>query len=182
MALAAAAPLIRREEPADRSAVFAVNEQAFDSDLEARLVDALRSAARPLLSLVAEIAEQVVGHILFTPVEVERNPARRKVMGLGPMAVLPRLQRQGIGGRLVRRGLEACRDAGVEVVVVLGHAEYYPRFGFEPADRHGLRFRSDELAPYFMVRALVPGALRELAGEVRYRPEFDEAEAAEGEG
>lgn len=168
---------IRRERPGDRAAVFAVNAAAFETELEARLVDALRGAARPLVSLVAERADELVGHILFTPVTVERNPGGLAVMALGPMAVAPPCQRQGIGGELVRRGLDECRRAGAAVVVVLGHPEYYPRFGFEPAARHGLRFRSAELDPFFMAQALAPGALAGLGGEVRYHPEFDRAEA-----
>jgi putative acetyltransferase len=170
--------LIRREEPADRAPVFALNASAFETELEARLVDALRGAARPLVSLVAEREGRIVGHILFSPVSVDDNPDELLVVGLGPMAVEPALQRQGIGGALVRRGLEECRAAGVAAVVLVGHADYYPRFGFEPAAGHGLRYRSPELDPWFMALALRPGALEALAGEVHYHPEFERAEAA----
>lgn len=171
--------MIRCEEPADRAAVFAVNEQAFETELEARLVDALRAAPEPLLSLVAELEGVVVGHILFTRVTVDDNPGELAVMGLGPMAVAPALQRRGIGGALVRRGLDECRAAGAAAVVLVGHADYYPRFGFEPAARHGLRYKSAELDPWFMARALRPGALDGLSGEVHYHPEFERAASAE---
>src|SRR5207245_3892941 len=89
------------------------------------------------LSLVAE-DDAVVGHILFTPVVVESADRRILGMGLAPMAVLPERQRQGIGSELVRRGLDILRERGCPCVVVVGHPEYYPRFGFEPASRHGV--------------------------------------------
>ncbi len=163
---------VRREGPADREAVHEVNSRAFETDLEARLVDALRSGEGPAISLVAVLDGRVVGHALFTGVTVEESPSATPLLALGPMAVLPEHQRQGIGSALVREGLEACRVSGAGAVFVLGHAEYYPRFGFELASRHGLRFGDGSLAPYFMALELVPGTLRPLAGEVRYRPEF----------
>jgi putative acetyltransferase len=82
---------------------------------------------------VAEDDGAIVGHILFTPVVVEGRPALG--MGLAPLAVLPGRQRQGIGSQLVRRGLDSLRERGCPFVVVVGHPEYYPRFGFEPALR-----------------------------------------------
>jgi putative acetyltransferase len=159
---------IRPEAPADVDAIRRVNEAAFGQPDEARLVDALRDAARPFLSFVAEEEGEIVGHICFTPVEV----GERVILGLAPMAVVPARQREGIGSRLVERGLEACGDGGFQAVVVLGHPEYYPRFAFTPAARYGIRSEYDVPEEAFMLLELVPGAAAELRGVVRYHPVF----------
>jgi putative acetyltransferase len=96
-------------------------------------------------------------------------------MGLGPVAVLPEYHRQGIGSRLIDVGLQRCRRAGHGVVFVLGHPDYYPRFGFRPASADGFFYKKHEFDPYFFVLELEPGAIGELSGEVRYLPPFDEA-------
>lgn len=162
---------IRPERPEDVASVHRVNELAFGTPAEADLVDALRRAADPFVSLVAVIDDRIVGHILFTPVSVE-GAADRLMMGLAPMAVLPEYQNQGIGSRLVEEGLQACARLGAGAVAVLGHPEYYPRFGFEPAAKHGLRSEYDVPDEVFMVQELEPGALSGCRGLIRYRPEF----------
>lgn len=167
--------LVRPERWGDHAAVFELNRRAFDGEVEARLVEGLRREARPLVSLVAELAGRVVGHVLFSPVAVGPAPASPRTMALGPMAVAPEHQRRGIGSRLVRAGLDACRALGSEAVFVLGHREYYPRFGFAPAPPRRLRLGGPELDPYFMALELRPGALDRLRGEVRYHALFDEA-------
>lgn len=166
---------IRPEEERDHGAVREVNLLAFETNLEADLVDAVRPTAQPLISLVAEVDHAVVGHILFTPVTVRDGGTSSKAIGLGPMAVLPELQRRGIGSRLVEAGLEACRELGEHVVVVLGHAEYYPRFGFRPAAGYGIRYRGPNFDPFFFVAELETGALEGLRGMVEYLPEFENA-------
>ena len=128
---------IREERPEDAGTVRAVNLAAFETSVEANLVDALRDQARPIVSLVAEDGGAIVGHILFSPVTLVHGP-NLPMMGLAPMAVVPERQRTGIGSRLVRAGLEHCRREGVAAVVVVGHASYYPRFGFVPGYRFGL--------------------------------------------
>ncbi len=166
---------IRSEEPGDHTQVFKVNSQAFETDLEAKLVEALRGSVEPLISLVAGVEDRVVGHILFTPVSVDQGSREgAALMALGPMAVLPEFQNRSIGSRLVEEGLARCRALGTEAVFVLGHADYYPRFGFEPARRFALRYKSEELDPYFMVLELLPGALESVSGHVHYSPEFEE--------
>jgi putative acetyltransferase len=105
--------------------------------MEADIVDALRSSCPEALSLVAIQDTHVVGHMLFTPVTID-GASIVGGMGLAPMAVLPEKQRLGIGSRLVRAGLEQLRHVGCPFVIVLGHPEYYPRFGFLPASRFGL--------------------------------------------
>lgn len=164
---------IREEGEQDRASVRAVNLLAFETSAEADLVDAVREAARPLVSLVAEVQGDVVGHILFSPVTIDGHPAVQ-MMGLAPMAVAPAHQRVGIGSALVRAGLLACADVGTNAVVVLGHPAYYPRFGFIPASRYGLGTSYDVPDDVFLVKELTPGALAGVAGTVRYHPAFRE--------
>jgi putative acetyltransferase len=162
---------VRGETPADVDQVRGVNRAAFDRPQEGALVDALRE--RPgVISLVAARMGMVLGHILFSPVEIVGAPTPARVAGLGPMAVLPTHQRAGIGSQLVRAGLEACRGAAYDAVVVLGHPQFYPRFGFAPASRFGLRSEYDVPDPVFMALELRPGALPAQGGLVKYRPEF----------
>jgi len=164
--------LIRAEEPGDNSSVRRVNELAFERPQEADLVDALREKARPCISLVALVGGEIVGHIFFSPVTVEGEDATFMAMGLAPMAVAPEYQRQGVGSLLVREGLEKCKLIGHYVVFVLGHPEYYPRFGFNPASSKGLRSEYDVSDEAFMLAELRPDALAGRSGLVRYRPEF----------
>lgn len=167
--------IIRPEEPEDHAAVRRVNERAFEQPAEADLVDRLRSRGAATLSLVAVRNGEVVGHILFSPVTVESDDeTRATALGLGPMAVEPGRQRTGIGSLLVEAGLERCREAGHPGVVVLGHAGYYPRFGFVPASRYGLSSEYDVPDEVFMALELREGAFSGDAAKVRYRPEFDD--------
>jgi putative acetyltransferase len=163
---------VRLEQPDDASAIRETNELAFGGPLEARLVDALRGTA-DYLSLVATIDGRVVGHILFTPVTIE--PAEdRRTAGLAPMAVRPEHQRSGIGGQLIRAGLEECRRRGYSAVVVLGHPEYYPRFGFVPAHTFGLTCEFPSPPEAFMALELDANALKAIHGMVRYHPLFSQ--------
>lgn len=163
---------MRFERPDDAAGIRETNELAFESPLEAGLVDALRGSA-DYLSLVATMDEQIVGHILFTPVRLE-PPAGAAIAGLAPMAVRPEHQRLGIGGQLIRAGLDACRDRGYSAVVVLGHPEYYPRFGFVPGHTFGLTCEFPTPPEAFMAIELVPDALKGVSGLARYLPAFAE--------
>ena len=162
---------VRPEQPEDADQVRRVNEVAFGRPHEAALVDAVRGSA-DTLSLVAVLGQQVVGNILFTAVWIERTDRTTAAVGLGPMAVLPEHQRRGVGSDLVRAGLDACRRLGHAVVVVLGHPDYYPRFGFVPADENGIRYEHAVPSEAFMVLELRTGAVARSGGVVRYRPEF----------
>lgn len=165
--------VIRQERPEDIPLIWRVNAAAFGRAAEAELVDALREQGAALISLVAEEAGEIVGHILFSPVSIEADEGTQTAVALGPMGVLPAYQGRGIGSRLVTAGLEACRSAGHGVVIVLGHPGFYPRFGFVPAVRHGIRWERDVPDEVFMVAELLPGALEGVGGVVHYRPEFD---------
>ena len=162
---------IRPEHFTDASAVRRVNQQAFGGLDEARIVDLLREREKALVSLVAILKEQVVGHILFSQVALEPSHHDLRLIGLAPMAVLPGYQRQGIGTTLVEAGLQRCRELGFGAVVVLGHPAYYPRFGFSRASDFDLtnEYGEDEA---FMVLELQPDCLKGVKGLVRYGPEF----------
>lgn len=162
---------IRHEEASDAPAVRAVNEAAFGTSAEADIVEVLRNQRGTMVSLVAESGSELVGHILFSPVSLAGHPEIR-ILGLGPMAVAPARQRQGVGSALVREGLRYCRRNGCIAVVVLGHAEYYPRFGFVPASRFGITSEYDVPDEVFMLLELDSGALQGLSGLVTYNDAF----------
>jgi putative acetyltransferase len=162
---------IRAETREDLPGIRAVNLAAFETAAEANLVDALRQQAQPIVSLVAVADDLVMGHILFSPVTLLPYP-QIPIMGLAPMAVLPGSQRQGIGSALVQAGLDECRTLGYAAVVVLGHANYYPRFGFRPASSFRLGSEYDVPDDVFMALELEPGALSHKNGTIRYHPAF----------
>jgi putative acetyltransferase len=163
---------IRHQTIEDRAAVWGVNTAAFGRPQEAELVEALQQRDAVLCSLVAEVENRVVGHILFSPGTIRMDGGELPVATLGPMAVLPDFQGRGIGSRLVREGLRFMRDLGHEIVIVLGHPDYYPRFGFKPAQPLGIRWEHDAPEAAFMVAELTPGALAGVRGTVYYQPEF----------
>lgn len=164
--------LVREEQPADVSGIHDVQAAAFGAADEARLVDRLRGVVRPFLSWVAEEDGVVIGHIVFTPVAIEGRSGL--LLALGPLAVRPDRQRLGVGSRLTRVGLDACRAAKAVGVVVLGHPGFYPRFGFRPALDWGLRFRDERYDRAFFAIELAPGALVGAPALVRYHSAFDD--------
>ena len=166
---------IREERSEDAPAIRRVLLEAFDGAAEADLVDKLRANGKLRVSLVAELEDQVVGHILLTEVTSDDADRRPKALGLAPMAVLSEFQRKGVGSALMRRSLERCRELGHDAIVVVGHPEYYPKFGFLPASRYGLRCEYDVPEDVFMALELRVGALQGSGGLVRYQPEFSDA-------
>lgn len=170
---------IRPEAPSDIAAIHEVNVLAFGRAEEADLVDALRGTEAwvPALSLVAvreeAAGEVVVGHALFCRVGIETGEGVVEALSLGPVAVRPERQRAGVGGLLIRAGLEHAEELGFRAAVVLGHPEYYPRFGFLPANRFGISTAYDVPDDAFMALPLRPDGLVGIRGRVRYPPAFD---------
>ena len=162
---------IRPENGDDKAAVFVVNTAAFPTDAEARLVDALRESAMPYVSLVVVQGDELLGHIMFTPVTLAPVDDLN-IMGLAPMAVLPERQNGGIGTALVEAGLHRCRALGVGAVAVLGHPDYYPRFGFTPSANWRIKSEYDVPEEAFMIMELSPGHLERRHGTISYHPAF----------
>jgi len=190
--------LIRPEQPEDIAAIRKVNEIAFEQSAEAEIVDRLRQSEADIVSLVAVKDEQIVGHILFSPMTIKgdvsvggmatrslampnnnkqtasnKSSAKLAAMGLAPMAVLPEYQRQGIGSKLIETGLDELKKRHCPLVIVLGHPEYYPKFGFVPAGRIGLKCQWPVPEEAFMALLLDPDLLAPIHAVAKYRPEFD---------
>lgn len=175
---------IREERPEDIAAIREVNKLAFGQDQEANLTDALRANGAALLSLVATLDGQVVGNIMYSPAtivpvvsraeatSVETSGTKVTGAGLAPMAVLPEHQRHGIGSQLVEAGTRKIQAAGLPFIIVLGHANYYPRFGFQPANSLGIRCEWDVPPEAFMVLILDQAKMHGVSGLAKYRHEF----------
>jgi putative acetyltransferase len=168
---------VRTERKEDIEAIHMVNNLAFGQEDEAVLVQRIRESSgfMPELSLVAVKDSQVVGHILFSRIHMDTPKGDVVVLSLAPMAVLPEFQNSGIGSQLVKDGLKKCREMGHTIVVVIGHPEYYPRFGFIPARKKGLDLHFPVPDEAFMVCELVPDALEGIKGLVKFPPEFADA-------
>lgn len=164
---------IRPEAPGDAAAVREVNRAAFPTPFEAELVDALRGELDEWLSYVAARDGRIIGHLLFTPVTLEPPPRKApRILGLGPMAVHPDVQGHGIGSTLVDSGLAEVSRAGADGVVVLGHPEWYPRFGFEPAGHFGLKLGLEAPAEAFLAVEFASGTFPRDGAIVHYHPLF----------
>jgi len=167
---------IREETPADIDAIRHVNLQSFVLPGEADLVDALRSGGFARVSLVAQLTQpkpsetRIVGHILLSEISIDTATEAVPALALAPVAVLPEYQRKGIGHRLVQQSLQLAREQGQHIVIVLGHPEYYPRFGFSAELAQPLK--SPFSGPPWMAIELTPGALKGVEGEVKYPPPF----------
>lgn len=164
--------VVRSELPEDITAIHALNAGAFETPAEARLVDALRASGALRLSLVAVVAGELVGHIAFSPVTIEARERTWSGVGLAPMAVRATFRRRGIGGQLIAEGLKRLRAMNQPFCVVLGHADYYPRFGFLRASDFGIRWEKPVSEDVFFVQPLATDGLAGVSGVVRFRPEF----------
>jgi putative acetyltransferase len=163
---------IREEQPQDLAVIREVNLEAFGQAEEADIVDRIRQNCGDCLSLVAMMEDRVVGHIFFSPVEIDCDGRIVHGMALGPMAVLPTHQRQGIGSELVRSGMSNMTTRQCPFVILVGHPQYYPRFGFEPASGRGIRCEWEVPDEVFMIQVLSEPEMRGVSGLARYRPEF----------
>ncbi|THH37977.1 GNAT family N-acetyltransferase [Neolewinella litorea] len=172
---------IRQEMPQDHPAVFALIQEAFAAEplsdhREQFLVEWLRrsEAFVPELSLVAETDHRIVGHILLTRLKIRSGQDTSEALALAPVSVLPEYQRRGVGRRLIRAARERARTLGYLAVVLVGHADYYPRFGYQPAYRFGIELPFEVPQENSMVVALTEGGLKGVHGKVEYPPEFYE--------
>lgn len=168
--------VIRPEKPEDIESIRNINRQAFGQENESKLVDKLRDRGVLTISLVAVQDGEVVGHSAFSPVVVESETSGFTAIALAPMAVLPAHQQKGIGSQLVRAGLEECRRLGHEIVFLVGHPDYYPRFGFVPAKPKGVDCEFEVPEEAWMILELREGALAGRRGVVKFEPEFKEVQ------
>lgn len=172
--------IIRQETPDDYARVIELTEKAFETmefsdQKEGQLVEKLRKAPTfiPELSLVAELDNQLIGHILFTPLVIDNGQQKFQSLVLGPVSVLPEFQKQGIGEQLIVAGHQKARDLGFQSVILIGHPEYYPRFGYKTASGFGLKVSMDlPSEDVFMAVELTENALSDVSGMVVFPPEF----------
>ena len=163
---------IREATDSDFNDVFLVEKEAFGYDKEANLVKDLLTdpSAKPLYSFLAYNNDRAVGHILFTSARLEGTKSGASISLLAPLAVIPDFQKQGIGGKLIERGLQHLANANVDLVFVLGHPGYYPHYGFKPAGAQGFEAPypiPEEHANAWMVQELRPGVIGSVSGKVR---------------
>lgn len=168
---------IQQATEADYPAIYQVNTAAFGQNNEARLIALLRNcpAFIPELSLIALHNNEIVGHILFTKLHIiDESGKQHESLALAPMAVVPELQKQGIGGQLIQAGLAKAKELGYLSVIVLGHEHYYPKFGFTPANEWNIQPPFDVPSNVFMAMELVAGGLTHISGMVHYPKAFEE--------
>jgi len=166
---------IRPETEEDYEEITRIHDLAFNQINEGTLVERLRktSCFVPELSLVAEYENRVIGHILFYPIKIKAGTRKCDSLALAPMAVHPAYQKRGIGSKLIVKGLTTAKKLGFKSVVVLGHSQYYPRFGFEAASKWGIRAPFDVPEDAFLAIELTRNGLRNCRGTVEYPKEFD---------
>lgn len=155
-----------------------MNDLAFKQKNESLLIDKLGFNSKFIdeLSIVAVFEDEVIGNILLFPIDIMDNEIIHDSLALAPMSVLPKYQGKGIGGKLISYGLIASRKLGFESVIVLGHKDYYPKFGFEPASKWNIKAPFEVPEEVFMAIELVDNALSKISGIVLYPKEFSEVE------
>ena len=167
--------ILRTEQQTDHLTVYQLNEMAFGDRIdEAELVKRIRKSDGfiPSLSIVAEVEGTIVGHLLLSKAVIT-DKTNVEVLVLAPVAVHPLHQREGIGGQLIREGLKRGKEAGYGLVLLIGHPNYYPKFGFKPARPFGLELSQFQVPDeVFMVCELVEDALTGVKGELKYPPAF----------
>jgi putative acetyltransferase len=166
--------IIRAETPADHADIRRINDEAFGDPIDAQLIDMIRASDRfvPELSLVAVSQGQSLGHVISSYVDiVQPVPGTRRVLQVGPIAVLPAHQRKGIGSALMRETIRIAEERGEPLLLIEGNPAYYGRFGFARADEHGIEPPPEAHGPqYFMVRPLAAYE-SSLRGRAVYPPE-----------
>jgi putative acetyltransferase len=167
--------IIRTESPGDFEEVYKLNYAAFGNrEDEAQLVERIRKSEEfvPELSIVAEIDKEIVGHLLLSKALVESDEKSSTVIVLAPVAVKPGSQKQGIGSKLIEEGLSRCKDLGYKIILLIGHPSYYPRFGFKPARKHGLKLNQFNVPDEVFMVYEVEDELQKIKGELKYPKAF----------
>jgi putative acetyltransferase len=168
--------IIRTESVEDYEDVYKLNYLAFQNrDDESKLIERIRLSDGfvPGLSIVAVENGDIVGHILFSKAKIIDNDIEHEAIVLAPVAVKPDYQKRGIGRRLIEAGLKRCKEQGYDLVLLIGHPEYYPKFNFKPARYHGLELTQFKVPDdVFMVHELRTGALLDINGELIYPDAF----------
>lgn len=159
------------ELPTHRPAVLELNRRAFNGEQESRLIENLQRDGDVLASLIAIDGDEVIGHILFSPLDIIVNESRIVAAALAPMAVIPTRQNQGIGSKLVARGIAEMKSANQAAIIVLGHIKFYSRFGFTHDLAAGLSCDYNHYDE-FMGLELVEGSLARMNGTCRYAKAF----------
>lgn len=168
---------IRKEEKKDYNQVYEINRLAFKQENESKLIEKIRKGENfiPELSLVADKNNEIVGHILFSKIKII-GVSTFESLALAPMAVIPQLQKQGIGGKLIKTGLEKAKKLGFNSVIVLGYKDFYPKFGFQKASKWSIKCPFNVPDEAFMAIELTHKALENKGGIVKYPEEFMETE------
>ena len=168
---------IRKEEEKDHEQIYEVNKLAFQQENESNLIEKIRKSENfiPELSIVAEINNRIVGHILFSKIKI-MGDSDYESLALAPVAVIPEFQKRGIGSELVKIGIDKAKELGFDSIIVLGHKEYYPKFGFQRASKWNIKCPFEVPDEIFMAIELTEKALEGKAGTVKYPDEFNEAE------
>lgn len=166
---------IRTEKENDHKPIYDVNKLAFQQEDESKLIEKIRKGENfiPELSIVAEIDNRIVGHILFSKIKIIGN-SDYESLALAPMAVIPEFQRRGIGSELIKKGMDKAKKLGFDSIIVLGHKEYYSKFGFQRASKWDVKCPFDVPDEVFMAIELTEKALEGKAGTVEYPDEFNE--------
>jgi len=172
---------IIQERSKDFSEVFLLIEKAFlkeehSDHQEQFLVERLRKSEAfiPELSLIAKIGNQIVGHILLTKIEIINEQDSIPSLALAPVSVLPKFQNQGIGGKLIKHSHYIARSLGYKSIALLGHPNYYPKFGYQKASKFGIVFPFEVANEYCMMLELVENGLKDVQGTIKYPKEFYE--------
>lgn len=168
---------IRPENKNDYSTISMVNDMAFGQETEGKLVEKLRKNKKFIkdLSLVACMGNEIVGHILFFPIVIKNDKEDFNTLALAPMSVIPELQGLGIGGQLIKKGINKAKKLGHTSLIVLGHEDFYSRFGFKPAKEYNIIAPFEVPENSFQAMELVKDTLSKANGTVEYPKEFDEA-------